>query len=50
MEVLRKENRILKELDHPNIVQYLGFGESPRYLSMSVLASDYHCHVSDDGL
>ena len=46
MEMLRKESGILKELDHPNIVRYLGFEETPRYLTMFVLDPDYHCHHS----
>jgi mitogen-activated protein kinase kinase kinase ANP1 len=34
VEALKSESETLKDLDHPNIVQYLGFEETPRYLSM----------------
>lgn len=34
MEALRLENEVLKNLDHSNIVQYLGFEETPTCLSM----------------
>lgn len=35
-EALKLENKILKNLVHPNIVQYLGFEETPSHLSMLV--------------
>ena len=34
VEALKLESEILKDLDHPNIVQYLGFEETPNFLSM----------------
>jgi mitogen-activated protein kinase kinase kinase len=34
MEALKIESETLKDLDHPNIVQYLGFEETPNFLSM----------------
>lgn len=34
MEALKFESDTLKDLDHPHIVQYLGFEESPEFLSM----------------
>jgi mitogen-activated protein kinase kinase kinase ANP1 len=34
VEALKSESETLKDLDHPNIVQYLGFEETPRFLSM----------------
>lgn len=34
VEALKLESEILKDLDHPNIVQYLGFEETPTHLSM----------------
>lgn len=34
MQALKLEQNTLKDLDHANIVQYLGYEESPRYLSM----------------
>lgn len=34
MQALKLEQNTLKDLDHPNIVQYLGYEESSRYLSM----------------
>jgi len=37
VEMLTKESSILRELDHPNVVLYLGFEETPRYLTMFVL-------------
>jgi len=49
MEALRHESEVLKELNHPNVVQYLGFEETPRHLNMLVLVSDYHCHTADKG-
>ena len=36
VEALKLESETLKDLDHPNIVQYLGFEETPRFLSMYV--------------
>ncbi len=36
VEALKSESETLKDLDHPNIVQYLGFEETPTFLSMSV--------------
>ncbi|KAJ7183620.1 kinase-like domain-containing protein [Mycena filopes] len=34
VEALKLESEILKDLDHPNIVQYLGFEETPTDLSL----------------
>ena len=34
LEALKLESETLKDLDHPNIVQYLGFEETPSFLSM----------------
>jgi mitogen-activated protein kinase kinase kinase ANP1 len=34
VEALKLESETLKGLDHPNIVQYLGFEETPSFLSM----------------
>lgn len=34
VEALKLESETLKDLDHPNIVQYLGFEETPNFLSM----------------
>lgn len=34
VEALKLESETLKDLDHPNIVQYLGFEETPTFLSM----------------
>ena len=34
VQALKLESEILKDLDHPNIVQYLGFEETPAILSM----------------
>lgn len=36
VEALKLESECLKDLDHPNIVQYLGFEETPTFLSMCV--------------
>lgn len=36
VEALKLESETLKDLDHPNIVQYLGFEETPAFLSMCV--------------
>lgn len=36
VEALKLESETLKDLDHPNIVQYLGFEETPAFLSMYV--------------
>lgn len=36
VEILKLESEIMKDLDHPNIVQYLGFEETAMFLSMSV--------------
>jgi len=33
------ESETLKHLDHPNIVQYLGFEETPDNLSMCVMCN-----------
>ena len=38
VEALKLESETLKDLDHQNVVQYLGFEETPRYLSMLVIA------------
>ena len=34
VEALKMESETLKDLDRPNIVQYLGFEETPDFLSM----------------
>ena len=34
VQALKSESETLKDLDHPNIVQYLGFEETPTFLSM----------------
>jgi serine/threonine protein kinase len=34
LEALKSEIETLKDLDHPHIVQYLGFEETPKFLSM----------------
>ena len=34
VRALKLESETLKELDHPHIVQYLGFEETPANLSM----------------
>lgn len=47
VEALKLESETLKDLDHQNVVQYLGFEETPRYLSMLVLVSDYYCNSTD---
>jgi hypothetical protein len=39
VEALKSESETLKDLDHPHIVQYLGFEETPKFLSMWVFAS-----------
>ena len=36
VEALKLESETLKDLDHPNIVSYLGFEETPTFLSMCV--------------
>ena len=47
VEALKLESETLKDLDHPNVVQYLGFEETPRYLSMLVLAPNCHRRATD---
>jgi mitogen-activated protein kinase kinase kinase ANP1 len=37
VEALKSESETLKDLDHPHIVQYLGFEETPNFLSMLVV-------------
>jgi serine/threonine protein kinase len=37
VEALKSESEMLKGLDHPHIVKYLNFEETPKFLSMSVL-------------
>jgi len=39
VQALKMESETLKDLDHPNIVQYLGFEETPENLSMCVFLS-----------
>jgi mitogen-activated protein kinase kinase kinase len=34
VDALKFESATLKELDHPNIVQYLGVEQTPEFLSM----------------
>lgn len=34
VQALKMESETLKDLDHPNIVTYLGFEETPSFLSM----------------
>jgi hypothetical protein len=47
VEALKLESETLKDLDHSNVVQYLGFEETPRYLSMLVLVPDYYRYATD---
>lgn len=42
LEALKLESETLKDLDHPNIVQYLGFEETPSFLSMYVVSLSSH--------
>lgn len=50
VEALKSESETLKDLDHPHIVQYLGFEETPEFLSMWVTnnfsrrSHAYDCH------
>jgi serine/threonine protein kinase len=37
VQALKLESEIFKDLDHPNVVQYLGFEETPNFLSMYVV-------------
>ena len=39
VEALKLESETLKDLDHRNVVRYLGFEETPRYLNMLVFAT-----------
>ena len=39
VEALKLESETLKDLDHPNIVQYLGFERTPDFLSMWVASA-----------
>lgn len=39
---LKFESDTLKELEHPHIVQYLGFEETPASISMCVFILDFH--------
>ena len=41
VEALRLESEILKDLDHQNVIQYLGLEETPIVLSISALISRY---------
>jgi serine/threonine protein kinase len=41
MKALRFEGETLKDLNHPNVVSYLGFEESQNYLSMCVLQTTH---------
>jgi serine/threonine protein kinase len=34
VEALKSESDTLKDLDHPHIVQYLGFEQTPDFFSM----------------
>jgi len=47
VEALKLESETLRGLDHKNIVRYLGFEETPRYLNMLVLVSAYNWHSAD---
>ena len=48
VEALKLESETLKDLDHPNIVQYLGFEETPAFLSMYVHFFLRRCFVFID--
>ena len=49
VEELKLEGETLKDLDHPNIVQCLGFEETPAYFSVFVLASVYPWNTANRG-
>jgi len=42
VQALKMESETLKDLDHPNIVQYLGFEETPTNLSMCAMEFSDH--------
>lgn len=48
MEALKFESDTLKDLDHPNIVQYLGFEESSDFMSMYVCSLQYSGSTGHD--
>ena len=49
VEALKLESETLKDLDHPNVVQYLGFEETPRHLSMLVLDPVCRYYITNRG-
>jgi len=47
VEALKLESEALQDLDHQNVVRYLGFEETPGYLNMLVLAFEHCWHPAD---
>lgn len=45
VKVLEGEQQTLEKLDHPNIVQYLGFEKTKEFASMWVISTRDICHV-----
>lgn len=42
VRMIRRENKILKDLSHDNIVHFCGFEETPERLTMQVLTRRFH--------
>jgi mitogen-activated protein kinase kinase kinase len=49
VQALKLESEIFKDLDHANVVQYLGFEETPNFLSMYVNLIFWDVNISDSG-
>jgi serine/threonine protein kinase len=46
VQALRSERETLKDLDHPHIVQYLGFEETREYVSFARVVVRYVADIS----